>query len=209
METGISTIIKRLNRLDKRIQAIPAFSGVMQRATNFKKTLPLISKLQGDYMRQRHWKEFQKRTNIRIPVGTDLQLGDLFAMQLHKFAREVLDIVERAQKEGVIEGQLESLDKQWTSAIKLKFDNLGRKDKPPVAAIVAELEDELTDTDPLIAKQQALAESKPLLEEAIKDANKVPLVSNAHVIFETLEEHHLLIQSIIIGKHHDFFFDRV
>ena len=76
-------------------------------------SLPLVAELRHPAMRERHWKLLQQVTGKKFTMDEKFSLGDLLALELHTCADNVSEIVERAQKELVIEKQLVKIEKDW------------------------------------------------------------------------------------------------
>jgi len=72
-------------------------------------------------MRPRHWKQLMRATGISFETDERFCLGDLLALKLHLYEEQVLEIVDRANKEELIERQLAELDKVW-SHLNLYFE---------------------------------------------------------------------------------------
>jgi dynein heavy chain, axonemal len=89
--------------------------------TDTHKTLPLLGALYHPSMRPRHWKQLMRATGISFETDERFCLGDLLTLKLHLYEEQVLEIVDRANKEELIERQLAELDKVW-SHLNLYFD---------------------------------------------------------------------------------------
>jgi dynein heavy chain, axonemal len=89
--------------------------------TDTQKTLPLLGALYHPSMRQRHWKQLMRATGVSFETDERFCLGDLLALKLHLYEEQVLEIVDRAHKEELIERQLSELDKVW-SHLHLTFE---------------------------------------------------------------------------------------
>ncbi len=78
--------------------------------------LPLVSSLKSDAMCERHWRSLSmichsaKAVNVR---SATFCLEDLFSLQLHLHADDVLSIVETAEKEMKIERKLNQIENAW------------------------------------------------------------------------------------------------
>jgi len=82
--------------------------------------LPLISMLHSPFMMDRHWMKLQSLTqkviNFKSP---QFCLDDLIKLELYRFAEDVNELVDGAQKEAKIEGKLKGIDTIWEDQ---KFD---------------------------------------------------------------------------------------
>lgn len=107
------SLLAHVKLLDPRVQKWNCFENLMKVVTDMKKTLPLLKSLNHPAMRPRHWKQLMRATGVSFETDERLCLGDLLSLKLHMFEEGVLEIVERAQKEQLIERQLAELDKAW------------------------------------------------------------------------------------------------
>eukprot|EP00959_Pyramimonas_sp_CCMP1952_P025767 541140-Pyramimonas_sp.AAC.1 len=71
-------------------------------------------------MRERHWKQLMTATEKHFVMDANFNLGALLALELHLFTDAVSEIVDRAQKELIIEKALEKIDSTW-SALNCEF----------------------------------------------------------------------------------------
>lgn len=81
--------------------------------------LPLISLLHSEFMQGRHWKKLMHVTEQHIDhASPKFCMEDLIKLHLYKYAEEVTEIVEGAQKESKIESKVGVISKTWDD---LKF----------------------------------------------------------------------------------------
>jgi dynein heavy chain, axonemal len=80
---------------------------------NLMTTVPLVSDLRSPAMRPRHWKLLMDATKKPFTMDDKFKLGDLLALELHKFEDEVSEIVDRAQKEDKLESGCAKLKDVW------------------------------------------------------------------------------------------------
>lgn len=89
------------------------------RVKNMNTILPLISQLHSPFMQDRHWKKLMRVTEQHIDhASPKFCLEDLIKLHLYKFADEVTEIVDGAQKESKIEGKVGVIARTWDD---LKF----------------------------------------------------------------------------------------
>jgi dynein heavy chain len=83
---------------------------------------PLISQLHSPYMQARHWKKLNgicgKTVNRNDPKFC---LRDIIKLELYKYAEDVNELVDGAQKEDKIEKKLEIIIKTWDESRTLTF----------------------------------------------------------------------------------------
>lgn len=99
---------------NKDIKNYRAFTGLNERVKNMNTILPLIASLHSPYMLDRHWKKMQKicgqEINFKSP---SFCLADLIQLELFKYAEEVTELVEGAQKEDKISKKLNGIKAIW------------------------------------------------------------------------------------------------
>jgi dynein heavy chain, axonemal len=104
------------NPKNKEIKSWKAFISLNERVRNMNTILPLISQLHSKFMEKRHWKSLMKITGKEIKFQEpNFCLEDLIKLQLHKYAEEVQEIVDLAQKEAKIESNLNTIEAFWTN----------------------------------------------------------------------------------------------
>jgi len=83
---------------------------------------PLIQQLHSEFMQPRHWKRLNgicgKAVNRSDPKFC---LRDIIDLELYRFAEDVNELVEGAQKEATIEKKLNTIVKTWDDATVLTF----------------------------------------------------------------------------------------
>jgi len=114
-------LLEYVHVLDPEVYEWSCFADLKRAIMDMKKTLPLLNALNHPAMRPRHWKQLMRATGVSFETDERLCLGDLLALKLHLFEEAVLEIVERAQKEQLVEKQLAELEKAW-SHLNLQFE---------------------------------------------------------------------------------------
>lgn len=103
------------------------------RVKNMNTILPLISSLHSKFMMERHWKKLMKITQNDIAFQSPkFCLEDLIKLHLYKYAEEVTELVDGAQKEAKIETKLGVIQKTWESQ---NFDFKEYKEVPILGAM--------------------------------------------------------------------------
>lgn len=99
---------------NKDIKNYRAFQALNERVKNMNTILPLIASLHSPYMLDRHW------TKLRVVCGKEIKnneasfcLADLIQLELFKYAEEVTELVESAQKEDKILKKLNGIKAVW------------------------------------------------------------------------------------------------
>ena len=106
-------LTKTVRSLDKNSKNWTVFKGLEDTVKNMITSLPLVSDLAHPSMRERHWKQLMRATGKQFTMDDSFALGDLLSLGLHGYVDEVADIVDRAQKELIIEKQLAKMDEIW------------------------------------------------------------------------------------------------
>ena len=108
-------ITKEIKSSDKYVKNWGAYKGLEEAVKNLQTSLPLIQELHHPAMRDRHWKQLMRATGVSFVMGSNFSLGNLLDLKLHEYEDDVLEIVDRAQKELTIERQLKKLTDTWKS----------------------------------------------------------------------------------------------
>ena len=111
---------KDIKGLNKAVRNFEAYKVLEDQVKALLTSLPLVSDLHHPSMRDRHWKLLMKTTNKQFVMDEKFNLGNLLALELHECVDAVSEIVERAQKELVIEKALTKIDETW-AALDLSF----------------------------------------------------------------------------------------
>ena len=99
---------------NKDIKNYRAFISLNDRVKNMNTILPLIASLHSKFMMERHWKKLMKITDQEITFQSPkFCLEDLIKLHLYKYAEEVTELVDGAQKEAKIEQKLGVIQKTW------------------------------------------------------------------------------------------------
>lgn len=87
----------KINRFQSQIRELNAGRNLHEKMTQFKKSVPLMAKLQNDSLRDRHWLHLMKKTGYHFSTNADkFRLSDMFKMNLykhqviHKFTKQFL-----------------------------------------------------------------------------------------------------------------------
>lgn len=119
LDTGARNFVKDKRNLPKRANDMNVFKGYDAFLKNLMTTVPMVADLRSPAMRPRHWELLQVATKKTFTMDDNFKLGDLLALELHKFEEEVSEIVDRAQKEDKLESGLGKLRDIWA---KVDFD---------------------------------------------------------------------------------------
>ncbi|KAF3695797.1 Dynein heavy chain 10, axonemal Axonemal beta dynein heavy chain 10 Ciliary dynein heavy chain 10 [Channa argus] len=104
LQEGAEGFIKSLRQLPKDVRALPVAFFLEGHMKEFKESLPLLLDLKNEALRDRHWKELMERTGTMFEMNPEsFTLENMFAIELHKYANVIGDIVTTAVKELSIE----------------------------------------------------------------------------------------------------------
>ncbi|XP_062273833.1 dynein axonemal heavy chain 10 [Scomber scombrus] len=119
LQDGVEGFIKSLRQLPKDVRALPVAFFLDGRMKEFRESLPLLLDLKNEALRARHWMELMERTGTNFEMNPDtFTLDNMFAMELHKYANVIGDIVTSAVKELSIEKGVREVVETWE---KMKF----------------------------------------------------------------------------------------
>ena len=104
---------KQIKSMNKNLKNWPAFKGLEDAVKNMQTSLPLVEELHHPAMRDRHWKQLMRTTGVTFVMDSNFSLGALLALKLHEFEDDVMEIVDKAQKELTIEKQLKKIEDTW------------------------------------------------------------------------------------------------
>lgn len=99
---------------NKVISKWRGFVALNDRVKNMNTILPLISQLHSEFMMPRHWKKLMRVTEQHIDhANPKFCMEDLIKLHLYKYAEEVTEIVDGAQKEAKIESKVNVISRTW------------------------------------------------------------------------------------------------
>jgi len=106
---------KDIKLLPKAVKTFQIYRLIEDGAKAMATALPLVQELRHPAMRPHHWQQLMKATGKVFSMGQGFSLGDLLRLQLHVYADACAEIVDRAQKEQVIEKALAKISATWES----------------------------------------------------------------------------------------------
>ncbi|TNN52944.1 Dynein heavy chain 10, axonemal [Liparis tanakae] len=109
LQEGVEGFIKRLRKLPKDVRGLPVAFFLEGRMKEFRESLPLLLDLKNEALRERHWKELMERTGTSFEMNPEsFTLENMFAMDLHKYANVIGDIVTAADR-GFVLGAVDEI----------------------------------------------------------------------------------------------------
>ncbi|DBB00313.1 TPA: Dynein beta chain, flagellar outer arm [Trebouxia sp. C0004] len=113
-------LTKDIKQLNKAVRNYEVYRLLEERLKAMLTSLPLVSDLHHPAMRERHWKQLMKATGKNFIMDSKFNLGNLLELGLHNYVDACSEIVDRAQKELIIEKALKKIDETW-SLLSLTF----------------------------------------------------------------------------------------
>jgi dynein heavy chain len=104
---------KEVKNCDKAVKNWPCYKGLEDAVKNMQTSLPLVEELHHPAMRERHWSQLMRACGMTFKMDDKFTFGGMLDLELHRFEDDVLEIVDRAQKELTIEKQLQKLADTW------------------------------------------------------------------------------------------------
>ncbi|KAM7420609.1 hypothetical protein PAMA_015032 [Pampus argenteus] len=103
MDAELRRFAKDIQKLDKEARVWDVYSGLDLYVKNLLTSLQVVSQLQNLAIRERHWVQLIRITQMDFTVTDSTTLEVLLSLQLHFFEEEVCNIVDKAVKEMAIE----------------------------------------------------------------------------------------------------------
>ncbi|XP_051263753.1 dynein axonemal heavy chain 11 isoform X2 [Dicentrarchus labrax] len=115
MDAELRRFAKDIRKLDKEARVWDVYSGLDLYVKNLLTSLRAVSQLQNLAIRERHWVQLIRTTQMDFIVTDSTTLGDLLGLQLHSLEDEVRNIVDKAVKEMAIEKVVTQIGQTWAS----------------------------------------------------------------------------------------------
>nr|XP_020468391.1 dynein heavy chain 11, axonemal-like isoform X3 [Monopterus albus] len=122
MDAELRRFAKDIQKLDKEARAWDVYSGLDLYVKNLLTSLRAVSQLQNLAIRERHWVQLIRTTQMDFALTDSTTLEDLLALQLHLFEDEVHNIVDKAVKEMAIEKIVTEISQTWAS-VELSYED--------------------------------------------------------------------------------------
>lgn len=81
----------------------------------FKEAIPFMVELKNRALRERHWNLLMNKTGHKFAVMGEFTLNEMFLMKLYRHRSTVLEIINTAVNEVVIEAAVDDLITKWNS----------------------------------------------------------------------------------------------
>ncbi|KAJ7419933.1 Dynein heavy chain 10, axonemal [Willisornis vidua] len=114
LQEGIEEFLKALRKLPKPVRTMAVAVQLETRMKAFRDSIPLLLDLKNEALRERHWQDLMERTGTRFEMKTEtFTLENMFAMELHRHADVISEIVGTAVKELSIEKGMKEIIETW------------------------------------------------------------------------------------------------
>ena len=193
---------KEVKGCDKMVKNWPCFKGLEDAVKNMQTSLPLVEDLHHPAMRERHWNQLMRACGVQFKMDDKFTFGDMLKLELHRFEDDVLEIVDRAQKELTIEKQLQKLVDTW------KVQNFSYPPDPENADLVLlavdetvmeALEDNTLQLQNLMASKYVQGNGD-FLEKVLTWQKKLGMVDVVISTWKEVQSKWSNLQSIFIGS---------
>ncbi|XP_054638441.1 dynein axonemal heavy chain 11 isoform X2 [Dunckerocampus dactyliophorus] len=115
MDAELRGFAKDMRKLDKEARVWDVYSGLDLYVKNLLTSLRAVSQLQNLAIRERHWVQLIRTTQMNFTVTDSTTLADLLALQMHLYEEEVRSTVDKAIKEMAIEKVVTEISHMWAS----------------------------------------------------------------------------------------------
>ncbi|CAJ1068269.1 LOW QUALITY PROTEIN: dynein heavy chain 10%2C axonemal [Xyrichtys novacula] len=201
LQEGVEGFTKRLRRLPKDVRGLPVAFFLEGRLKEFKESLPLLLDLKNEALRERHWKDLMERTGTSFEMNpASFTLDNMFAMELHKHANVIGDIVTAAVKELGIEKGMNEVVETWEN---MKFSIQpyvkGTEKRGRILGAVDEI---LLNVDNDAMNLQSMAGSRfvgPFLGPIQQWEKDLSLISETIEVWLLVQRKWMYLESIFIG----------
>ncbi|GLI59150.1 hypothetical protein VaNZ11_000978 [Volvox africanus] len=201
MMAGTEAVLTKLRKL-KNLKLLPVYELVEKEIQGFYNSLPLMKELKSEALRKRHWSRLMEVTGQEFDMDPKtFTLGNMFAMQLHKYAEEIGKITNAAVKELTIESEIKKLADVWREQ---RFE-LGKYMKGPEDRgwVLRSTEDILVLLEDMGLNLQSMMASpfvRPFLTEVRAWEQKLSLIGECIEVWMHVQRKWMYLESIFVGS---------
>ncbi|XP_073442216.1 dynein axonemal heavy chain 10 [Dendrobates tinctorius] len=201
LQDGIDGFLKTFRKLSKEIRSLPVAFYLESKMKEFKDSIPLLLDLKNEALRDRHWKDLMTKTGTSFEMNPDtFTLENMFAMELHKYADVISDIVASAVKELSIEKGVKEIIDTWEN---MKFTVQryikGTQDR---GSILGSVDDFLQILDDNAMNLQSISGSRfvgPFLNTVQQWEKTLSLIGEVIAVWMVVQRKWMYLESIFIG----------
>eukprot|EP00798_Chlamydomonas_sp_ICE-L_P031817 gene31817-7021_t len=201
MMTGTEEILAKLYKL-KHLKLLPVYENCDREIQGFFNSLPLMKELKSEALRKRHWTQLMEVTSQDFDMDPKtFTLGNMFSMQLHKYADEIGRITNAAVKELTIESEIKKLSEVWREQ---KFDlgkyMKGSDDRGWVLKATDDITVLLEDMGLNLQSMMASPFVKPFQTDVRAWEQKLSLIGECIEVWMFVQRKWMYLESIFIGS---------
>ncbi|MEE6504167.1 hypothetical protein FKM82_005082, partial [Ascaphus truei] len=201
LQDGIDGFLKAFRKLSKEVRSLPVAFYLESKMKEFKASIPLLLDLKNEALRDRHWRDLMVRTSTSFELNLEtFTLENMFAMELHKYAEVISEIVASAVKELSIEKGVKDIVDLWEN---MKFTVQryikGTQDR---GNILGSVDDILQILDDNAMNLQSIAGSRfagPFLNSVQLWEKTLSLIGEVIEVWMVVQRKWMYLESIFIG----------
>jgi len=130
MEEAAEDIQYKLTQKDKEVKAWPIFEFLRTKIKTFIETMPLITDLRDESMRDRHWKDLRYEVKEDFNENSDsFNLERIFELNLLNHQEKIGELTYNAQKQLKIEKALQEIKRMWEEDPATNLDIIQERSK--------------------------------------------------------------------------------
>ncbi|KAI8619674.1 dynein heavy chain [Chytriomyces sp. MP71] len=115
IKQSIDHLLNDMKELPSKMRSYAAFDYLQEMLRGLLKSMPLITELKSEALRERHWKPLLKALKLEKVLPSDLTIGHLWEADLKKNERAIRDVVVEAQGEMALEEFLKQVREVWNT----------------------------------------------------------------------------------------------
>uniref|UniRef100_U3K3Y5 Dynein-1, subspecies f n=1 Tax=Ficedula albicollis TaxID=59894 RepID=U3K3Y5_FICAL len=201
LQDGTEGFMKVLRKLPRQLRGMPIAVQLDKKLRAFLNSIPLLLDLKNEALRERHWEDLMEKTGTRFEMKTEtFTLENMFAMELHRHADVISDIVGTAVKELGIEKAMKEIIETWEN---MKFPvEVYTKGTETRGFILGSVEEILETLDDNNVNLQSVLGSRfvgPFLSAAQKWEKILSLISEVSEIWISVQRKWMYLESIFVS----------
>ncbi|GMH41208.1 hypothetical protein BSKO_09118 [Bryopsis sp. KO-2023] len=115
MEESAVKISKNIVKLGRDIKQWPIWGHIRETVESFKRTMPLVTDLRNQAMRERHWENIMESIGTSFdPNADDFTLDSVVQLRLDRHAEFIAELSTNATKELAIELSIQQISATWS-----------------------------------------------------------------------------------------------
>ncbi|NXA03996.1 DYH10 protein, partial [Sapayoa aenigma] len=201
LQEGIEGFLKALRKLPRAVRTMPVALQLESKMKAFRDSIPLLLDLKNEALRERHWQDLMERTGTRFEMKTEtFTLENMFAMELHRHADVISEIVGTAVKELSIEKGIKEIIETWEQMkFSVKMYCKGTEKRGFILGPVDEILEILDDNN---VNLQSILSSRfvgPFLSTVHQWEKSLSLISEVIEIWSAVQRKWMYLESIFVG----------